>query len=246
MIVDCFTFYNEVEPLKKRINYLSPVVDKFVVVESTVTHKGNPKELFFDESQFDMSKIIRVVVEDNPIDKDPWSRENHQRNCITRGLKQLSMSNDDVIMVSDLDEIPNVTVVSNIKGVMETHPIVSLHMLAFCYNFDFMQTHEPWFGTVITNWLTFSKSEDFPQFMRSNRWHFPKIIEAGWHMSSFGDSEFIVNKIKNFAHCNDENLVNISDDFIREQFNKGFAADGGVKYTPTPQEVKDSIPKELI
>ena len=153
MIVDCFTFYNEVELLKKRINYLSSVVDKFVVVESTVTHKGNPKELFFDESQFDMSKIVRVVVEDNPIDKDPWSRENHQRNCISRGLKQLSMSDDDVIMVSDLDEIPNITVVSNIKGVMGTHPIVSLH-ISVCYNFDFMQTHEPWFGTV-SNWLTF-------------------------------------------------------------------------------------------
>ena len=40
MIVDCFTFYNELDILKKRLKYLSPVVDKFVLVESTYTHRG--------------------------------------------------------------------------------------------------------------------------------------------------------------------------------------------------------------
>ena len=43
MIIDCFTFYNELGILKKRLNYLYNHVDHFVLVESTVTHRGEPK-----------------------------------------------------------------------------------------------------------------------------------------------------------------------------------------------------------
>ncbi len=246
MIIDCFTFYNECDILKKRIEYLSPVVDKFVVVESTLTHKGNPKELFFDESQFDMSKIVRVIVEDNPIEENPWTRENHQRNCITRGMNQLSLSDNDVIMVSDVDEIPNRDAVKNVPSVLQTHPIVSFHMLAFEYTFDFMQTREPWFGTVVTTWKQFKQDDNFPQFMRNNRWNFPKVVEAGWHMSTFGDPKFISNKIHNFAHCNDRDISNVNEDFCKNLLDKGLTTDGVYSHTPTPTQVKDSIPKELI
>lgn len=246
MIVDCFTFYNECDILKKRINYLSPVVDKFVIVESTVTHKGNPKELFFDESQFDMSKIVRVIVEDNPSDEDPWKRENHQRNCITRGLKTLELSDEDVIMVSDVDEIPNRDTVKNATGALISHPVISFHMLAFEYSFDFMQTREPWFGTVMSTWKKFKESDEFPQFLRNNRWHFPKIIESGWHMSTFGDPKFIANKIHNFAHCNDRDISNVNEEFCKNLLENGLTTDGVHNHTPTPQQLKDSIPKELI
>lgn len=246
MIIDCFTFYNECEILTKRINYLSPVVDKFVVVESTLTHKGNPKELYFDESQYDMSKIVRVIVEDNPTDENPWTRENHQRNCITRGVNKLNLSDDDIVMVSDLDEIPNRDIVSNIHGVFINHPVVSFHMFAFEYSFDYMQTREPWFGTVATNWKNFKQSEEFPQFMRNNRWNFPKLIKSGWHLSTFGDPKFIANKIHNFAHCNDSDISHINEEFCKNLLEEGLATDGKNKHTPTPQEVKDKIPKELI
>lgn len=246
MIIDCFIFYNECDLLKKRINYLTPVVDKFVIVESTVTHKGNPKKLFFDKSQYDMSKIVHVVVEDNPTDENPWSRENHQRNCITRGLKTLELSDDDVIMVSDLDEIPNRDIVTNAKQTLVSHPVVSFHMFSFEYTFDFIQTTEPWIGTVMSNWTQFKENDNFPQFLRNNRWHFPKLIESGWHMSSFGDPEFVANKIHNFAHCNDRDNSDVDIEFCKNLLEQGLSKDGVHKHTPTPQEVKDTIPKELI
>ena len=40
-----------------------------------------------------------------PDGDDPYLRENFQRNCISRGLK--SASENDLIIISDLDEIPN-------------------------------------------------------------------------------------------------------------------------------------------
>ena len=54
MLVDCFIFYNELDILKKRLRYLDSVVDKFVLVESTVTHRGEEKKLFFEENKKDI------------------------------------------------------------------------------------------------------------------------------------------------------------------------------------------------
>jgi len=65
MIVDCFTFYNEMDVLKRRLRYLNSVVDKFVLVESTVTHRGEPKELYYEKHKEEFSnwndKIVHVV-----------------------------------------------------------------------------------------------------------------------------------------------------------------------------------------
>ena len=47
-VYDCFTFNNEYDVLKIRLNELSSVVDRFVVVEGTRTFSGINKKLTFD------------------------------------------------------------------------------------------------------------------------------------------------------------------------------------------------------
>src|SRR4029077_1834400 len=87
MIVDCFTFFNELELLEIRLKELGEVVDKFVLVESTLTFQGKPKPLFFRDnaSRFApfQSKIDHVIV-DMPETDDPWVREGFQRNSFKR------------------------------------------------------------------------------------------------------------------------------------------------------------------
>ena len=50
-IIDCFTFYNEIELLNYRLNILNEFVDFFVLVESTHTHVGKPKDLYFEKNK---------------------------------------------------------------------------------------------------------------------------------------------------------------------------------------------------
>ena len=137
MIIDGFTFYNEFDILKKRLRYLSPVIDKFVLVESTVTHRGEPKELLFEKNREMFSewldKIIHIVVCDNPDGDDPWKRENHQRNCIVRGLE--GIQDDALVMVSDVDEIPHRDFIQLPLDV----DMCSFNMTAFQYSFKFIQ-----------------------------------------------------------------------------------------------------------
>ena len=241
MIVDCFTFYNEFDTLKKRLRYLDSVVDKFVLVESTVTHRGEPKELFFENNKELFSewidKIIHIIVRDNPEDKDPWSRENFQRNCITRGLN--GVPQDALIMVSDVDEIPNkdfIKLPSNVEA-------CSFNMIAFQYSFKYIQTHEPWFGTVLTRKEFLVKVT--PQQLRDNRWRVPFYKNAGWHLSSFGDETFVANKIHNYAHCHDESSQNKNVGVFKQYIENGIHADGKNKLVETTSELYESLPIEI-
>ena len=101
-------FFNEIELLKMRLDELDEVVDYFVLVESAETQRGDPKPFYFYENRhlFEkyLNKIIHIMVDERHPEMGLWERENYQRNCIARGLKQCSFS--DLIIISDLDEIP--------------------------------------------------------------------------------------------------------------------------------------------
>ena len=236
MIVDCFTFYNELDILKKRLKYLSPVVDKFVLVESTKTFRGNSKELFYEQNKKDFDewkdKIIHVIVEDNPDDKNPWIREAHQRNCITRGLTELSV--EDLVMISDVDEVPKTEIIRKLHKSLDT---ISLHMITFNYSIEYFQTFEKWFETVIsTNKNVVDKT---PQYLRDNRWKFSHVEFGRWHFTSVGDVDFVSNKIHNFSHSNDVDVdENITETYMKEKLSHN----GKFKLTPSPPELIASLP----
>ena len=113
MIYDTFMFFNELDLLEIRLNYLSPVVDRFVLVESTMTHTGKQKPLLYAENngrftKF-LDKVTHIVVDMLPHIanlgyQEAFENENYQRNQITRGLGDAKT--DDVILLSDVDEIP--------------------------------------------------------------------------------------------------------------------------------------------
>ncbi len=117
MVYDCFPFFNEVDILKMRLNILNPYVDRFVIEESTVTFSGKPKELVFEKykhlfKEF-LPKITYIVVDDTPIDGvDTHERDYYQKNNLIKGLKDAT--SDDIIIMSDADEIPCPETLQNI------------------------------------------------------------------------------------------------------------------------------------
>lgn len=110
-VYDCFTFFNELDILELRLNELSDLVDRFVLVEATVTHMGQPKPLYYAENKARFAafhdRITHIVLDNMPdasVEKNPWVREIAQRDAILRGLTDARPN--DRIIVSDLDEIP--------------------------------------------------------------------------------------------------------------------------------------------
>ncbi|MCR4901337.1 MAG: glycosyl transferase GT17 family protein [Butyrivibrio sp.] len=135
MVYDCFQFFNELDMLKIRLNVMSPVVDKFVISEATETFSGLKKPLYYEENkemfkEFE-DKIIHLVVDDTP-PGFTHDRDTFQKNAVTRGLKDCT--DDDIIIFSDLDEIPNPDKVREILSDFQEDKIYHFaQRLFYCY-----------------------------------------------------------------------------------------------------------------
>lgn len=127
-IYDCFQFFNELELLKMRLEELNDSVDYFVLVESVETQRGTPKPLYFKENKHlyekYLHKIIHIVVDERHPEMSMWEREHFQRNCILRGLKKCDPS--DVIIISDLDEIPRPSALAALKPFLASSTLPSM------------------------------------------------------------------------------------------------------------------------
>ena len=229
--VDAFMFYNELDILELRLSILDQYVDQFVLVESELTHSGHSKPLFFEENKERFArwlpkiKHIVVTAEESPEDENPWSREKYQRECILRGLE--GVSDDVYVMISDVDEIPDMLRLNIDKE------ISTVHMWMFEYSVDYLFTGEPWFGTVIARRGAFKS----PNFLRDNRWKFPVHEYAGWHLSSFGDANHVALKHKTFAHWKDQRNFQVTPENFAPLIQQGVHTDGVTKLVPRPPQV---------
>ena len=101
--------------LDLRLHILNEHVDKFIIAEATRDHSGKEKKLNFDYKNFPKfkDKIKYLVIEDLPLEvqskKKNWTpnhwRDQYQRNSLSRGFNVIN--DDDLIMISDIDEIPD-------------------------------------------------------------------------------------------------------------------------------------------
>lgn len=113
-IVDSFIFFNELDLLEIRLEYLYDSVDYFVIVESNTTFTGNPKPYNFLKNKQRFKKFDKKIIYSKldlfnykPENNSAWEREIFQRNHISQALSELNLDQDDLIFVSDVDEIPN-------------------------------------------------------------------------------------------------------------------------------------------
>jgi beta-1,4-mannosyl-glycoprotein beta-1,4-N-acetylglucosaminyltransferase len=255
MIVDCFTFYNELDLLTYRLNALNSVVDYFVLVEARQTHMGKDKELFYEKNKERYAefkdKIIHIVV-DLPINfsdidttkNDQWINEKYQRNCLRNGIDTLKLKKDDLILISDLDEIPDPETLEKIKRSEIQVNLNSLHMKLHYYNLNII-SNQAWKHPKI---LSFDKLIDLPLTLDDiRRMECPTIQNGGWHLSYFGDSNFIKNKIENFAHqefnnnnCTDMNKINQRLSSGQDIYGRSY-----VKFNKVPISQNAYLPPEF-
>ena len=219
VIIDCFTFFNEIDLLEGRLEYLYNVVDRFVIVESNRTHSCKLKPLNFKENESRYSKYmdkITYLVWENNQDSTPdaWIQENAQRNYILEGLKDINAGH---VMVSDIDEIPNRNMI-NVAISSTASDWFTFRQQMFFYNLK-QRTLKPWSGSIITTVPVLK--EKTPQWFRNNRTNGVHIEDGGWHLSYWGSPEAIQYKIDSFAHqeLNNDQWKNV--DSIKQRIFKG-------------------------
>ena len=229
-ILDCFTFYNEIELLTYRLNILNDVVDYFIIVESTHTHVGNEKKLYFNDNKhlFEKfkNKIIHIIVDDFPY-KYPeiinetisWTNEKYQRIQISIGINAIkNLNNNDIIIITDVDEIPNPEILKKIKNGEIIININILEMDLYYYNLN-SRFKNKWRHPKILSYAIYKQFNNNCDNIRFYN-NIPIIENGGWHLSYFGNKYFIKNKIQNCAHieCNTPEFTNLYN--IQEKIDK--------------------------
>ena len=225
-IYDCFMYFDEEVVLDLRLNTLNEFVDYFVIVESIFTHKGEKRELKFDHKKFEKfkKKIIYLVYEKEPKGllkiKDQENdhgeyimnallRENSQRNFILEGLN--SADDEDFILISDVDEIPNL---NNVHFNSYKEKIIQFRQEMFYYKFNLKLPNLIWTGTkgckkknlINPQWLRNIKDKKYPFFRIDTIFSKTKYINikfinnGGWHFSNIKSAEEIEYKLKSYLH----------------------------------------------
>ena len=230
-IYDCFQYFDEDYMVDLRLNILNQYVDFFVISESTRTHQGKEKKINFDINKFPKFKDkIKFVVADykekinfvkhsggeSPI-------EQHQRNSLIEGIKDASP--DDLIILSDSDEIPDLT---KLKTINKMSKFVAFSQQMFMYKLNLKNLDESnWIGSKITKKKYISSMQDLRNlkfkeypFCRIDKKNL-QIIKGGWHFSFLQTPEQILNKIKSFSHGefngDDINEKNIEEKILKNQ-----------------------------
>ena len=246
MIYDCFSFFNELDLLEIRLNTLDKVVDKFILAESTLTHTGNPKPLYYAENKNRFAKfndrIIHIIVDDFPTIPDAkpqemaWVRENWQRNAIMRGLPA-NAKDDDYVILSDLDEIPSPSAI--IKAVQST-TVSRLYLTMFYYFLNYKNyTYPTWqlgpqvlpLKLLLTDELISEYNPSTFVDPRVNKGMTPTVARflkaqriiknAGWHFSYCGGIPAIQAKLKSIAHTENNTTENTDYNQIKKRIFAG-------------------------
>lgn len=238
MIYDCFTFWNEFDLLEIRLNELKDVVDQFIICESNVTHAGNPKPLWLSEriDQFKDFNIKLLVYEGSNNPSSAWDNEKAQRNYLKNGLNECFA--DDVIIVSDVDEVPNAESVAMLPYIQGASCLEMSLAIYFLNNLDEKMR---WVHAKAVKYGQLNHSLDDVRlggFVNT-------IKNAGHHMSYLGGIKAVDFKVRNFAHQeynNDLVLGRIEEAIASNRFYSNL----DVKLTPTdPHKIK-SMPKYIL
>ena len=264
MIFDCFTYFNDDLMTELRLNTLDKYVDKFVIIEATTDHAGKKKKLNFNIEKFDnfKKKIRYIVVDDLPKNTKPfyynrriWHknmvREEYQRNQIMRGISDAK--DEDLIIISDNDEIPNLENLENFKF----KNFAVFNQKFFRYKLNLLsEAQTPYQGSRIVR-KKYLKGRITPQWLRHQYtkrikpWQIhryftnPVVIEnGGWHCSFMISPEKISLKMKAYGHgeLNTKKFTDI--DYIKERIANQMDVFSDTKLKKI--EINETYPDYLI
>ena len=222
-------YFDEEMILDVRLNTLDKYVDYFVVAESNFTHSGKKRNLNFDINKYKKfkDKIIYLIYDQEPVDVEVINendhkndkarkkimnaikRENGQRNYLQNGLNDAE--NNDVILISDVDEIPNLI---NIDFKNFKNKIIQFRQDMFYYKFNLFLPKLSWTGTkgcrkkslINPQWLRNIKDRKYSMFRPDVLFSKKKysdiffVENGGWHFTNIKSPKDIKYKLSSYLH----------------------------------------------
>lgn len=236
-VIDVFPFFNELDILEIRLNVLDPYVDCFILSEATKTFSGIDKPLYYQENKERFEKfnhkIIHNIVEDTTSPElHPYQRDVFQKDNIKKVILENS-SEDDVIIWSDVDEVPNPEAIADLESYFEQDAIfhfaqencmgylnlVEVGGIIRAMTPDWDYGDRPrWLGTKVFGKSILEKYTLSELRSKQENQKNYRIFPGGWHWSYVGSEglsveERVLKKIECAAHSelnNDQIKQNVA------------------------------------
>lgn len=249
MICDCFPFFKELDILEIRLEELYPVVDRFVIIESDKSFKGNSKEFVFynNRERFlkykDKIKYLQFHMPNKNLTlMDEWN----QKNSLMTGLEDCQ--DNDIIMFSDVDEFPRRENLIKAIELFKTgnHSKITFDVRRYNYYLNGLckegDENTVCYGTVM---FSYKYMKEHPHLvkLRNSRcddscYH---MKDSGWHLTYIGSLKDIHEKITNWTHWA-EFVGKNSEEYIQGRIEQGVHLDDRTKGRIVWTDIDESFP----
>ena len=265
--IDVVPFFNELDILEIRLNILDPYVDCFIISEATKTFSGKEKPLYYEENKDIFKKfhhkIIHNIVEDTTSPElHPYQRDVFQKDNIKKVILE-NIEDDDIIIWSDVDEVPNPEAIAELETFFEQDAIfhfaqencmgylnlveVGGIIRAMTPDWDY-EDRPRWLGTKVFGKSILEKYTLSELRSKQEKESNYRVFPGGWHWSYVGSEglsveERVLKKIECAAHS-ELNTQQIKDNVARVKDNKDPLGRDYAVYQTTPLD--DSYPEYIL
>lgn len=198
MIYDCIIYNGEKDLLYIRLSETCLCDDwvTTIIIEANKTHTGLDKPLYFEQhkDEFKMFNIMYLAATDMPDNCTAKEREIYQRNKIKDVLEFLSPKEDDIVIISDVDEVPRARQIKLFKPDIY---FAALIMDKYNYYVNLLEGYQIWNRGKIMSWRYLKDKQ--PNDVRDSGYDFA-LLHAGFHFSWLGGADKAVEKLKSFSH----------------------------------------------
>ena len=178
--------------------------------------------------------LFRSIYDDNNDEVDTRGqklvrnsnrREHYQREMAQKSLNEAEP--DDLILINDVDEIPNLKDV-NLKKIKEK--LIIFKQKIFFYKFNLLYERLSWHGSracrkkdfISPQWLRDTKHKKYPPWrldiiLSKTKYSSIHYVEnGGWHFTNIKSPEEIEKKFSNFLHHQDFEDSGLTLDDVKE------------------------------
>ena len=189
-VFDGVLYNGEADVLECRLWELADTVDVMVVIEGDKTFTGKPRVRESRDRFAKWADVIRWVDFETPTDPNPWMVEKATRDQLLIEFDRLGCKSDDVITVSDADEIWHPSSVDRFASGWH-HTL--MRNFAFSVHWE-----RPLHRTMIAG--TRDRAGDSLDDMRRFNHTAMPVVFGGFHLGWMGGVDWCVNKLTEFSH----------------------------------------------
>ncbi|CAA0381007.1 putative beta-1,4-mannosyl-glycoprotein 4-beta-N-acetylglucosaminyltransferase [Arabidopsis thaliana] len=199
-VFDAALFSNEIDMLTLRWNELNPYITQFVLLESNSTFTGLSKQLAFADNREKNFKFVEPRLTYGNVGgrfkkgENPFVEESFQRLALDQLIKLAGIKEDDLLIMSDVDEIPSGHTINLLRWCDGFPPILHLQLRNYLYSYEYYVDSKSWRASVH---LYKPGKTRYAHFRQSNN----LLTDSGWHCSfCFRHINDFVFKMKAYSH----------------------------------------------